>query len=441
MVELTRAYRTGPHFPSQPDLGVGRTTNVLARRDNYAIAVILLLFFCVPFIQLGLSYEWSFQYLAYAAVLLTVRKRLTMMEWCIWAFVYAAMLLGLFYYLDAEALFTAILRVSREALGILLVMCAARNASWRVPAAFLSFMLQSVVFGLFLITLLQFVSYTFLKRPQFFVPASFFIAGEDTIASRWLEVGRLNGFLANIRVSATYSEPSYLSFVCLCLAMIIHRAAFSTRKTLFLLAILFCTVCLCKSASGVMLFVLLIAYAYRSIVFIPTRMVLFIAVLLLITSITAVVFDFNPVQRIMESADPKLEPSGHIRLVMPWKHVATVLTESPLGVPWSELYSFFVQRADEYGAIGPVDKSTRILVGQDNGFLNFFIEFGWAGFVVIAGIVAVVRDRLNLLFLLAITQFNGAPFGPDKVALMCFALSCRSSGGGERNRTSEAAET
>ena len=393
--------------------------------DRTAMLIVFVLFCSLPFIQLGVTYEISVQYLAFIVVVIAVKKHLSLREWVIWAFVFVAMLFGLFWHLDAEALFTSILRSSREAIGVLVIMCAARNVSWIVPERFLRLMLIGTVAGLFMVTLAQFVTYAILKNPQFFMPASFFITGQDTIPDRWLEFGRLNGFLADVRVSATYSEPSYLSFVCLCLATIVRGASLGRTVTWALLSILLGTIALSKSASGVILFALLMAYAYRQEFITPWRLFLAFATLSVVLPIAAGMLDFNPLERIMDATDPRIEPSGYIRLVMPLKHVATVLTESPFGVPWSELFSFFLQRTGDYSVIGPVDKSTGMWVGQDNGFLNLFIEFGWAGFIVAGGIIGVIRDRFILLFLLFAMQFNGSPFGPDKVALICLALSCR----------------
>jgi hypothetical protein len=387
--------------------------------------VVFVLFASLPFIQLGLTYELSVQYLAFLVVAIAVKKHLSVREWVVWSFIFVAMLLGLFWHLDAQALFSAMLRNSREAVGVLLILCAARNVSWVVPERFLRWMLGATVAGLFLLTLAQFVTYAILRNPHFFVPASWFIAGQDTIPQRWLEFGRLNGFLADVRVSATYAEPSYLAFVCLCLAVLVRSAALGRALTGILLSALLATIALSKSASGGVLFVLLVAYAYRRELITPRRLLLALATLAIALPVAAGMLDFNPLERILDATDPRIEPSGYIRLVMPFKHIATVLTESPFGVPWSELYNFFLQRTGEYSAIGPVEKSTGMWIGQDNGLLNLFIEFGWAGFVVIGGIVAVIRDRLTLLFLLFVMQFNGAPFGPDKVALICLALTCR----------------
>jgi len=403
----------------------GGLESVSRLHDRTAMFAVLVLFCSLPFIQLGISYEISVQYLAFIVVAITVRKRLPLREWVIWAFVFVAMLLGLFWHLDAEALFGAILRNSREALGVLLIICAARNVSWSVPDRFLRFLLNSTIVGLFILTLAQFVTYTVLKKPQFFMPAAFFITGQDTIPDHWLEFGKLNGFLASVRVSATYSEPSYLSFVCLCLATIVRRASLDKTTTWVLLSLSLGTIALSKSASGVFLFVLFMAYSYGREFITPGRLLVLSGTLSAALLIAAGALDFNPLERIMDVTDPRVEPSGYIRLVMPLQHVATVLTESPFGVPWSELYNFFLQRTGDYSVIGPVEKSTGMWIGQDNGFLNLFIEFGWAGFVVIGGIVGAIRDRFVLLFLLFVTQFNGSPFGPDKVALICLALSCR----------------
>lgn len=388
--------------------------------------IVIMLFCALPFIQMGISYNLSVQYFAFVVVALGVAKRLALEEWMAWSFVFLAMLLGLFWHLDADTLSSSILRSAREALGVLLIMCAARNASWVVSERLLKSLLIVMVGGLFLLTLVQFVSYSILKSPRFFVPANFYIAGEDTLASRWLAVGSAHGFLADIRVSATFSEPSYLGFVCLSLAALIRSSGLmGQRFSKILILILLVTIALSKSASGIMLFVLLVAYEYRTKIFTVQRILLAMVILAAVLPIAALLLKFNPMERLFSITDPRIELSGYIRLIMPLKHIVTVLTESPFGVPWSELYHFFLQRAGDYTAVGPVEKLSGMWVGQDNGLLNLFIEFGWCGLVVIGALVFVIRDKFILLFLLFVMQFNGAVFSPDKVVIVCLAISCR----------------
>ncbi len=411
----TAAAVPGPAAAAEPALAATRA----------ATWIVFTLFCVLPVVQLGITYELAPQYLGFVLVVLTVRKHLPLRDWSIVAFICCAMFLGIFWHLDADELGGAILRNLREAIAAVMILCAARNVSWVVPRQFLHRMLLAVILGLFLLTAAQFVFYEVLKSPRFFVPASYFITGQTTLPQYWLEYGQKNGFLAQVRVSATYSEPSYLSFVCLSLAVMVRNAGFGRALYWLSLSLLLVTVALSKSASGPILLMLLIVYLHRRGLVTPQRALLVLGAAAVAMPIAANVLDFNPIERIVNIANPRTEESGYIRFVMPFKHIATILTDSPFGVPWTELYGFLLARSGDYSGLGPVDKSTGMWVGQDNGLLNLLIEFGWGGLVIIGGIVAVIRDRFILLYLLFVMQFNGAPFGPDKVAVICLALSTR----------------
>jgi hypothetical protein len=401
-----------------------REAIAVTSRTRRGVVVATILFCLLPAIQLGLTYWISIQGLAFVLVLYAVNKRLSLEDMAICALIAAAMLTGLVFQPDMGRPTWVFMHNAFEALGIFVIISAAKDPRWSMPDRLLKPILVAAVLGVFTLTLAQYVSYTFLKEPRFLLPSSLYATGQATNASDRLAWSRLHGFLAEVRISATFAEPSYLGFILMCLTVLVLNSRRHSVATLGLLAALLATAALSKSASSVMMISLLVTYAYRSRLNLWTAFgVAGIGAVLLAVAATAL--DFDPIGRLLRSADPRLEPSGYIRLIMPLQHVATVLTEAPFGVAWSDVPTFFAHHASTYAMMNPVDSTTGELNGQDNGFLNLFIQFGWTAFIVIVGVIVSIRDRFILLFLLLVAQFNGAPLSPDKIAMISLALVCK----------------
>jgi hypothetical protein len=376
----------------------------------------------LPFIQLGLTYWISIEGLAIVLVLFAVDKRLSVADMSACALITAVMLVGLILQPDIGGPISAFKHNVAQAIGIFIIVCAAKDAKWNASRTFLLRMLFVTVVGLVVLTLAQYITYTFLKEPRFLLPASLYVTGQGTLASSSLEFGRMHGFLAAVRVAATFAEPSYLGFISMCLAVMVLNSRLNSAATFGLLALLLAMVAMSKSASGIIMLTVLIAYAYRS-KFTFATFLLSVGVTVVLFASTVMLLDFDPIGRLLSATDPRLEPSGYIRLIMPLRHVAIVLKEAPFGVPFYDTYEFLAHHATSYTMMAPTDSSTGDWIGEDNGLLNFIIQFGWAGFIVIGAVIFAIRDGFVLLFLLFVTQFNGAPLSPDKVAMIALALA------------------
>jgi hypothetical protein len=398
--------------------------DVQAHRAS-AIASVLLL--AVPFTQFGYGYWTSVQGAMFLLVLLFVRKQIGRLDLLLFVVMASTMLLSLLGHVHADTLFYAFLRLVRQIVCLYLIVCAAATVSWRPKPYFFDVLLPVVVSALSLLVIAQFVTYTFFGWSGLFVPFNWFMGGMVTLADAWLEFGARHGFLANVRASGTYSEPSYFGFVALTLSMLVVHGVPRLRTKLILLGLLFAALACSKSASGVPLFALLMLFAFRKSLS-PTHW--FVIAFMVVAGVFAadLLLDFRLVERLVNITDPVKEPSGYVRLVLPIKHVAMVLQHKPFGVPMSEFYTFTSRHVDDYalaGPLNPVSLLAGVATGTDNGFLNLFITHGYGGLVVVGLLPFVVRDKLALLYLLFVSQFNGDMLSPDKAAIMALAISTR----------------
>jgi hypothetical protein len=392
-----------------------------------ASGVAALLLLAVPFTQFGYSYWLSVQGAMFLAVLLFVSKRLGKLELLLFLVMSATMLLSLTGHLYADSLFYSFLRLLRQIICLYLIVCAAATFSWRPQTYFFDVLLPLVVGVLSGLVIAQFATYTFLGWPGLFVPHNWFMVGFVTLADAWLDFGARHGFLANVRASGTYSEPSYFGFVALTLSVLVVRGVPAPRKKAILLGLLFAALVCSKSASGVIAFAVLMLFAFRMHLSMVHWFVIVVTTLL--GGLAAdYLLDFNIVERLYNITDPVKEPSGYVRLVLPLKHVAMVLQHMPFGVPMSEFFVFTSRHVDSYalaGPLNPVSLLRGVSTGTDNGFLNLFITHGYGGLLIVILLPFVVRDKLTLLYLLFVSQFNGDMLSPDKAAIVALAISAR----------------
>ncbi len=399
------------------------------RRGALVAGIGLLL---LPFIQFGVSYWLSVQGALFWLALIFVRKRPSQLQVLLFITIVLTMLASLLGHTYSDTLFYAFLRIARQSLCLFLIVCAATSVSYRPGPFFFERLLPGVVIALSGLVLLQFATYTVLGWTYLFVPSQFYVQGFATLADSWLQFGENKGVSVFVRASGTYAEPSYFGFVALGLAMLVFKGV-QGRMRVGLLALMFVALLCSKSASGVVLFVGLVLFAYRrhlSPVYLFASF-LFVALALIGADL---LLDFHLVERIVNITDATKERSGYIRLVLPIKHVLLVLEHKPLGVPLSEFFTFTSHHAGFYGgagSYGPVWMSRGTTEGMDNGFLNLFITYGFGAFIIIGLICLIVRDALNLVFLLFVAQFNGDLMSPDKAAVVALVLACH----GMRQRT------
>jgi hypothetical protein len=411
------------------DSGPGAMTTALAGHENQTDRLGLIVaaagLLCVPFIQFGVSYWLSVQGALFWLALIFVRKRPSPLQVLLYIAILLTMVASLLGHTYSDTLFYAFLRIARQSVCLFLIVCAATSVPYRLGPFFFERLLPLVIILLSGLVLLQFVTYNFLGWTYLFVPSRFYVQGFSTLADSWLQFGENHGVAVSVRPSATYAEPSYFGFVALGLAMMVFRGV-QGRMRVALLALMLVALFCSKSASGVVLFICLVAFAYRRHLS-PVVLIgggLFVTLVLIGAD---VLLDFHLLERVLNITDTTKERSGYIRLILPIKHVLLVLEEKPLGVPLSEFFNFTSHHVAAYqgsGSYGPVSVTRGMTEGTDNGFLNLFITFGFGAFVMIGLLCLIVRDKLNLVFLLFVSQFNGDLLSPDKAALVALVLIC-----------------
>ena len=409
-------------------------TTVAARRPSAAddatayraSALTCLLLLALPFTQFGHGYWTSVQGAMFLLVVLFIRKTISTLDFLLFTIIALTMLSSLLGHLYADTLFHSFLRIIRQIVCIYVIVCAAGTVSWRPKPFFFDRLLPIVILALSLMVVAQFVTYAAFGWSRLFVPAEFFIGGLSTIADRVIELGMARGFVASVRASGPFAEPSYFGFVALSLAMLIFRGVPGPRRQFVLLGALLVALVCSKSASGVPLLVLLSLFAFRKQL---TVLHWFGIAAALVAGLVAaeLLLKFSLVERLINITDPVLEQSGYLRLVLPFKHIALVLQHKPFGVPLSEFFTFASHHFQEYasGTFNPVERMTGVASGTDNAFLNLFLSFGFGAFVIIGALPFIVKDKLTLVYLLFVSQFNGDIMGPDKAAIIALAISCR----------------
>jgi ABC-type multidrug transport system fused ATPase/permease subunit len=390
------------------------------RATLFAVFILLT----IPFTQFGKSYWISVQGFAFWLLLFTVRKTLTPQQLVMFLAVCVLMMLSLVGNAYADTLFYAFVRIVRQVLALYIVVCAALTLPWRPKPYFFKYLLPAVIFAVSGLVILQFVSYEFFGVSHFFVPSQLFIQGFGTIADSTLQLAEIRGFVADVRASGTFSEPSYFGFVALSFNALIVRTVSSARVKGILLVVLFAALLCAKTASGILMFVVFNAFVFRKSLTAGQKLVAAFFILACFI-LSALVLNAGLFERLLNVTDPVKEPSGYVRLVLPLKHILLVFQERPFGVPLTE-FSFLVNKhIENYGSLlsigQPLTMGWRV-VGTDNAFLNLFITFGLFGFAVIAIIPFLIRDGLSLMYLFLAAQFNGDLLSPDKAVIMAFVL-------------------
>jgi hypothetical protein len=110
-----------------------REAIAVTSRTRRGVVVATILFCLLPAIQLGLTYWISIQGLAFVLVLYAVNKRLSLEDMAICALIAAAMLTGLVFQPDIGRPTWVFMHNAFEALGIFVIISAAKDPRWSMP--------------------------------------------------------------------------------------------------------------------------------------------------------------------------------------------------------------------------------------------------------------------------------------------------------------------
>lgn len=271
-----------------------------------------------------------------------------------------------------------------------------------------------LMIALLVMSALQAIDLKYSRSELFFVPYAFFAppstpGGCWTIAACWLQFEQAHGILTVIRPSATYSEPSYLGFIVLCLVFVsqnVLKGRHGGGKMAFIAAAM-ATVLLAQTTSGIISIVIMLLFATRPS---PAKTAgIILAALLFATGAGVVMSD--RVSDIMRGTDM----SFLARFTYPFQAVSQVLEKGyVLGVP-SESLAKLVSNE--------VLAATDLSAGaSDNGLINMFLLYGICGGIALLAILFLRCSFPEIVFLVLSMQFNGSIFTYDKATLISLSL-------------------
>lgn len=388
--------------------------------DTTTIAIPLALLMCFPIIQWGASTYLSFQMLCFLILFISIDYRVVATNVPTLVFVALAMSASTLAHTASPFFLHSMLRVWREVfcLFVLLSVYGTRpkyqsdNKSIRMVVTWLAL-------AILISTILQFYFYNFRSSSIFFIPEYFYLAEFKTLAINWAAFAQEHSLNIKIRPSSFYAEPSYLGFISLSLLVIILNIFSENFRKYLLVLILFASLTLSQTTSGLISFGLLLTVFYFNKI---RRIHPFVAIELLL--LAPVYFLLFPIPdlflRVFDIGDSQKELSGFIRMVLPFELIVKVWTHSPLGVPPDQLVDFLKQPSVRTIAnMFTVNHFSGLqVVGLDNAFLNFFIFYGMLGITILWAFFKKIQNRYLLFYLFLTSFFNGGLLSFDKVAVI-----------------------
>lgn len=270
-----------------------------------------------------------------------------------------------------------------------------------------------LMIALLVMSALQAVDLKLSRSELFFVPYALFAppnipGGCWTVAACWLQFEQAHGILTVIRPSATYSEPSYLGFIVLCLVFVSQNVLKGRHggKMAFIAAAM-ATVLLAQTTSGIISIVIMLLFTTRPS---PAKTAgIILAALLFATGAGLVMSD--RVTDIMRGTDM----SFLARFIYPFQAVSQVLEKGyVLGVPSESLAKLVSSE---------VLAATDLSAGaSDNGLINMFLLYGICGGIAMLAILFLRCSFPEIVFLVLSMQFNGSIFTYDKATLISLSL-------------------
>lgn len=370
----------------------------------------LLAFLALPFLQVGVSFYLSGSSVVALLMLGKFRQQIAVSIlthpmrslMCCLAFI---MPLTFPFEIDGQD----VGRVLRETVFILLMVSAFGVVSEYMRGETVRKLTSYIYLLIGFYFVLALVQTALLSRQIYFgIPKAFFIANEATIP------GELDLLYSKIRATGTFGEPSYLGFILTSLAFTLFPLARKWIAPRIAILIVVLTALISQSLSFFIAMALLIAYErpgfreFKAAFVLPAIIVMCVMGLYF----SEVIESF--LGRVTSLSNSSAEPSGFVRIFGPISILPDFLAEFPTGVPFYKLYPVL----EAYVPVG-----LRPLSFYDNGLINFVLDFGFYGFLLLYLYFASVKDGASRLYLFAAGIFNGALLSPDKLGVMILAFS------------------
>lgn len=322
-------------------------------------------------------------------------------------------------------------RVLREALFILLMVSSFGVVAETMDSATVRKVTSYIYILIGFYLCLSLVQTAFLSRQVYFgLPRTLFVANEGTLP------GDLDLLYSKIRATGTFGEPSYLGFVLTSLAFALFPLARKWVVPRLAIMVVVLIALICQSLSFFIAIALLLAYERPGFRELKVSYVLPGVVVLCVMGIYFSEVIENFLSRVTSLSNSAAEPSGFVRIFGPISILPDFLAEFPTGVPFYKLYPIL----EAYVPVG-----LRPLSFYDNGLINFVLDFGFYGFLLLYLYFTSVKDGASRIYLFAAGIFNGALLSPDKLGVMILVFSLYNSfaiyvrNGGRRSASAEAA--
>ncbi len=260
-----------------------------------------------------------------------------------------------------------------------------------------------------------------------FMPEDWLVANANTLPNELT----LDFDAGMIRPSATWGEPSYLGFFSLSMLVIALNSFKPGRNLKVVIGLLLLSLILSRTLSGLLSFVIVLAIHYRHQLRGDAIKRLLIFCLGISLPALALYLFTVPIESMpwwlarLGSVIAGNDASGNIRMFAPFDIITYVFSHHPFGIPLDRLPSWF----------SSVDQA-----GTDNGLLNLFSEFGYAGFIIFFVLIKkFARVPLLLPYILLSSMFNGAFLAVDKASIIAMIIILMSANS-EKDRGEQLAE-
>lgn len=370
----------------------------------------LLAFLVLPFLQVGFSFYVSGMTVVALIMLVKFREQIaasTLSHPMRTLLCCLSVIMPLMFPFEIDG--QDVGRVLREALFILLMVSSFGVVSEKMDSATVRKLTSYIYILIGFYLCLSLVQTAFLSRQVYFgLPRALFVANEGTIP------GELDLLYSKIRATGTFGEPSYLGFVLTSLAFALFPLARKWVAPRIAIVVVVLVALICQSLSFFIAIALLLAYERPGFREFKASYVLPGIVVMCVMGIyfSEVIESF--LGRVTSLSNSAAEPSGFVRIFGPISILPDFLAEFPTGVPFYKLYPVL----EAYVPIG-----LRPLSFYDNGLINFVLDFGFYGFLLLYLYFASVKDGASRIYLFAAGIFNGALLSPDKLGVMILVFS------------------
>ncbi len=388
---------------------MNRLLRLLANKKTYQS---LFLIICILFVQIGYSVFFSFGSLGFFILFLCVKKQMNRyITNVITVFFCGCIFLLILYsirYGDSFLFAFRDMRISVIICCFILLINPKNRLKLQLNFNNIVFICTSTVF-LFVLAQKILSAYNI----YYVMPDEYYAIDDGVLASKWLKRSIEFGYDFSFRPSASYSEPSYLGFICCCLYYFeIHQP--NTILTRITKIMLVTTVFVSASALGIGgILILMLVDNWRK--YILPNLPFIILLIAICTVLFSLELNDSRLALILKGSDE----SALTRFVKPFEIIFYNFTNGDiLGIPYSCCIKHYLKLRFYSTYDDPPFHNTLI---------NLIINYGIIGFFLIYSFFFTLMRNIQekFLFLIGLSQ-NGDFFIFGKVSIfLLFILVVR----------------